>query len=232
MGSLLGSLQLQPTPLLFEVSLDAVVLLPQPLGVPILGFLPIELLLGLKALILLLEPILYFLLDGLLACDRLLLHAPLHLVKLAGQFFLLAHDLLVVAVLIEPCLVAKLFFHLVCEQFEPLLLLKSLLLFEQVLVLVARGDDGGHVDIVEGGEQRGVVLRFLQTAGNGLAQAGHLHPFFAGGLTGGDRCTWCGCWCRSSGGRDRDRRGCCSKSVLHVFFHDAAIAACAGDLIG
>jgi hypothetical protein len=36
-----------------------------------------------------------------------------------------------------------------------------------------------HVHLVEGGEHGGRVLRVLQAARDGLAQAGHLHPLFA-----------------------------------------------------
>jgi hypothetical protein len=41
-----------------------------------------------------------------------------------------------------------------------------------------------HVAVVEGGQQRGGVLRALQAAGDGLAQARHLDPFLAARLRG------------------------------------------------
>ena len=42
----------------------------------------------------------------------------------------------------------------------------------------------GHVHLVVGGEHGGGVLRLLEPAGDGLAQAGHLHPLLAGGVLG------------------------------------------------
>jgi hypothetical protein len=44
----------------------------------------------------------------------------------------------------------------------------------------------GHVDLVIGGQHGGGVLRVFEAAGDGLAQAGHLHPFFAGRVIGGN----------------------------------------------
>ena len=43
----------------------------------------------------------------------------------------------------------------------------------------ARGHDFGHVDIVEGRQHRGRVLRFLQPPGDRLAQARHPDPFLS-----------------------------------------------------
>ena len=82
-GPLLGRLKLKATSLLLKVPLDAIALLSEPLRISVLRLLPIELLLSLKPLVLLLEAVLYFLFDGLLPGDGLLLHPPLHLVKLA-----------------------------------------------------------------------------------------------------------------------------------------------------
>ena len=45
----------------------------------------------------------------------------------------------------------------------------------------------GHVRLVVGGEHGRGVLRLLEAAGDGLAQAGHLDPLLAGGVLGGDR---------------------------------------------
>ena len=53
-----------------------------------------------------------------------------------------------------------------------------MLLLEQVLVLGARLDDRRHVDVVERRQQRSRVLRFLETVGDRLAQARHLHALF------------------------------------------------------
>src|SRR3546814_16356399 len=61
----------------------------------------------------------------------------------------------------------------------------AMLLLEQVLVLRPRLDDVGHVHVIIGGEQRRVVLRFLETLGDGLAQAGHLDAFMRAAGTGG-----------------------------------------------
>ena len=54
-----------------------------------------------------------------------------------------------------------------------------MLLLEQVLVLVAQRHDRAHVDLVEGREHGGGVLRVLQPARDGLAQPRHLHALFA-----------------------------------------------------
>ena len=135
MGPLLGRLKLKATPLLFKIPLDAITLLSEPLRIPVLRLLPIELFLSLKSLVLLLEAVLYFLFDGLLPGDGLLLHPPLHLVKLALQLLLFLHDLLVVAIVVYALIVAKLALHVVSEQLEPLLILEPELLLEQVLLL-------------------------------------------------------------------------------------------------
>ena len=55
----------------------------------------------------------------------------------------------------------------------------AVLLLEQILVAGARLHHRRHVDVVEGGEHRGGVLRLLEAAGDGLAQARHPHPFLA-----------------------------------------------------
>ena len=121
--------------MLFKVPLDAIALLSEPLRIPVFRLLPSELLLSLKPLVLLLEAVLYFLFDGLLPGDGLLLHPPLHLVKLALQLLLFLHDLLVVAIVIYALIVAKLALHVVGEQLEPLLILEPQLLLEQVLLV-------------------------------------------------------------------------------------------------
>ena len=54
-----------------------------------------------------------------------------------------------------------------------------MLLLEQILVAGARVDHRRHVDVVEGGQQRGGVLRFLEPRGDGLAQPRHLDALFA-----------------------------------------------------
>jgi hypothetical protein len=57
--------------------------------------------------------------------------------------------------------------------------LHAVTLLEGVLVLVAQRHDVAHVDLVEGRQHGGGVLRLLQTAGDGLAQARHAHALFA-----------------------------------------------------
>ena len=55
----------------------------------------------------------------------------------------------------------------------------AVLLLEQVLVAGARLDHRRHVDVVERGQHRRGVLRFLEPRGDRLAQARHLHALFA-----------------------------------------------------
>ena len=78
MGPFLGRLKLKATSLLLKVSLDAIALLSEPLRIPFLSLLPVVLFLSLKSFVLLLEAVLYFLFDGLLPGNGLLLHPPLH----------------------------------------------------------------------------------------------------------------------------------------------------------
>lgn len=89
----------------------------------------------LKSLVLLLETILHFLFDGLLPGDRLLFHSPLGLLKLALELFLFCNELLVVAIVIESLLMAELILHVVSEELEPLLILESQFLLQEVLLL-------------------------------------------------------------------------------------------------
>ena len=91
MSSLLSRLQLKATSLLFEISLDAIALISQQIGVPILRLLPIELFLGLEALVLLVQTVLNFIFNSLFPCDGFLFHSSLHLVELALKIFLLLH---------------------------------------------------------------------------------------------------------------------------------------------
>ena len=78
MSSFLSSLELQAASLLIKLLLDAVAFLSQPLGVPVLSFLPIVLLLSLESIILLLKSVLNIILHRLFPADLLLLHTPLH----------------------------------------------------------------------------------------------------------------------------------------------------------
>ena len=63
--------------------------------------------------------------------------------------------------------------------------LHAVLLLEHVLVLGPQLHHRRHVDLVEGGEHRGGVLRFLQPPRDGLAQLGHPHALFARRLVAG-----------------------------------------------
>ena len=54
----------------------------------------------------------------------------------------------------------------------------AVLLFENVLELVAQRHDRGHVHFIESGEHGGGVLGFLQAPGDGEAKPGHLHALF------------------------------------------------------
>ena len=94
-----------------------------------------------------------------------------------------------------------------------------MLLLEAVLVGGAQRHHRRHVHLVEGGELGGGVLGFLQAQGDGLAQAGHRHAFFAGFLV-----TRPG----RSGGGNRGR-GAGGKRAQHVALGDAAILAGAGN---
>ena len=84
--------------------------------------------------------------------------------------------------------------------------LHPMALLEHVLVLRAQVHDRLHVDLVEGREHGGGVLRLLQATSDGLAQARHPHPLLVrliaarsgGGLHLGDR--------RRGGGRRGLRR--------------------------
>jgi len=57
-------------------------------------------------------------------------------------------------------------------------------LLELVLQLLARGRNLAQVDLVEGGQHRGRVLRLHQTPGDGLAHPGHRHALFRTGACG------------------------------------------------
>jgi hypothetical protein len=95
----------------------------------------------------------------------------------------------------------------------------AVLLLELVLVGVPERHDLGHVHLVVGGQHRGGVLRVLQAPGDGLAQAGHLHPFLALRILGGDRRA------RGGGGRRAAAAGRGRCRAQHVFLHDAPVAA-------
>ena len=84
-----------------------------------------------------------------------------------------------------------------------------------------------HVDLVEGREHGGGVLRFLQAARDGLAQPRHLHALLARGVVGRR-----GRAHLHGGGRLRDRRrrrGGALDRRQHVALGDAAVLAGARD---
>ena len=104
--------------------------------------------------------------------------------------------------------------------------LHAVLLFKDIFVGVAQLHHARHVDLVIGGQHGGGVLRVFQALGDGGTQAGHLDALFTGGIVSRNGRA-------GDGGRGRcggcsGRRG--SGGLGHVFLHDAAIAACTGDL--
>ena len=101
----------------------------------------------------------------------------------------------------------------------------AVLLLEVIFVGVAQRHHLGHVHLVIGGQHRGGVLRIFQAARDGLAQAGHFHPFFARGILGRGRGAGGGC-----GGRCGGLRG--GGGLHHIFLHDPTVAAGACDLSG
>ncbi len=92
-------------------------------------------------------------------------------------------------------------------------------LLEGVLVTFAQRHHARHVDVVERRQHGGGVLGLLQTARDGLAQAGHLHPFLA--LV--DRAG-----ARRSGGRSRSV-GAGFQGGERVALGHAAVLAAAGN---
>ncbi len=105
--------------------------------------------------------------------------------------------------------------------------LHAVLLLEQVLVLVAQVHHRAHVDLVEGREHGGGVLRLLEPACDGRPQPRHLHALFARGIV-----------CRGrrahlhGSGRLGDGRGRGSGALdrrHHVALGHAAILAGAGN---
>ena len=115
MSSLLCRLQLQSTPLLLKVSLNAISLFSQPLCVPVLCLLPIELFLSLEPFILLLQSVLHLFFYGLLSSNCLLLHSSLHLIELALKIFFFRHDVRVVTIVCDSLIVIELTFHVIGE---------------------------------------------------------------------------------------------------------------------
>ena len=105
--------------------------------------------------------------------------------------------------------------------------LHAVFLLEQFLVFLAKRHRRGHVDLVVGRQHRGGVLCIFQAARDGLAQTCHLHTFFAASVFGWDRCAG-----RSGSRRSRSLWRWAGERLLHVFLHDATIAARAGDSIG
>ena len=82
-----------------------------------------------------------------------------------------------------------------------------------------------HVDLVEGREHGGGVLRILEAARDGLAQLGHFHAFFARSVVGRGR--------RADGDRRQKRclRGGRSRGIAeHVALEHLAALAGAGDV--
>ncbi len=93
-----------------------------------------------------------------------------------------------------------------------------MLLLEDVLVLLRRRHDVGHVHLVEGGQHGRRVLRLLEAGRDGLAEPRHLHAFLARAVVAG------GARLNRRGGRLRLR------GRFGIFLGDAAAAAGAFDL--
>ena len=106
-------------------------------------------------------------------------------------------------------------------EFDPVLFL------ERILVGGAQVHHAGHVDLIIGGQHGGGVLGVFQAAGDGGAQAGHLDPFLAGGVVGGDGSAGDG----GGGGHRRGDRGRGGHGAGDIFLHHPAIAARALHLI-
>jgi hypothetical protein len=102
----------------------------------------------------------------------------------------------------------------------------AVLLLEALLVAVAQIDYRLHVDFVEGGEDRRLVLRLHQALRDARPQPGHRHALLRT-LSGCARC--------DSGTRGGLRRGHCRRLRLafdraqHVRLCDALSASCAAD---
>ena len=105
--------------------------------------------------------------------------------------------------------------------------LHAVLLLEQLLVLVAQRHDRAHVDLVEGRQHGGGVLRLLQAARDGLAQPRHAaRAPRARHRRRGDGARIC----TAAVGDRRRRRGGALDRRQHVALGDAAVLAGAVDL--
>ena len=97
--------------------------------------------------------------------------------------------------------------------------LGAVLLLEDVLVAGAQRHHFAHVDLVEGRQHRGGVLRFLEAARDGLAQLRHPHALFARRVVGGRRRAQL-----RPGGRRRRRRRIGERGEHIALQHLAALA--------
>ncbi len=105
-----------------------------------------------------------------------------------------------------------------------------MLLLEDVLVLGAQVHDRLHVHLVIGGQHGGRVLRVLEAAGDGLAQARHLHPLFAWRILGVGRPARRGLG--SVGGRSRCGRETAADGGDHITLQHLSALAGAFDIAG
>ena len=97
---------------------------------------------------------------------------------------------------------------------------------KEVFVFFAQRHHLTHVHLVIGGEHGGGVLAVLEATGDGLAQAGHFHPFFACCIIRAHWRAWGG------GNRCRGRRGRGRGDGFgNIVFHDAPVASRALNLI-
>src|SRR5690606_32271511 len=109
--------------------------------------------------------------------------------------------------------------------------LDAVLLLKELLVLVAQVHHRLHVHLVEGGEHGGSVLRILEAAGDGLAQARHLHALFANRIIGRARSArGCGLCSRGRSGSGGSRG--LGQGGKHVFLEHLTGLARTGDGAG
>ena len=91
-----------------------------------------ELLLCLESLLLIPEPLLYFLLNGFLPGNGILLHPPTHLLHFEVQVFLFLHDNIAVSIVSNALRVGKLLLHVVSESLHALFVLEADFLLHQI----------------------------------------------------------------------------------------------------
>ena len=99
-----------------------------------------------------------------------------------------------------------------------------MLLLENILVAGTQAHDLGHVDLVEGRQHGGGILRFLEAARDGLAQLRHFHALFARRIIDGRG--------RTHRDRSRHRSSRVGKSGEHIALQHLAALARTGNAAG